>query len=360
MPYNSKPFLVLVATVVARLRFPIVLRIVRRLHNTMKPGKFRSRLAEVFDPNFLGRFVNMGQRKKLTIVSGFWGERLLVNLDDHLGYRIFLKSYFDIAPASLGLLLATSSGDTKHCDDVFLDVGANIGSSSIALGLRGIPVVAIEPSSKTLAQLCQNVSLNSPLPFTVLNVAVTSREEAERDKFLSLYTVQGNLGATSLMPGWAGRATASTEIARLSTIDDIARLVSHTKIFCIKIDVEGYEINVLAGARETLRKFTPFVLFEWRPDLMTSPESADATRIVNYFPEGYSFSSVTVAVVDHNLIDVTLAIFDPRASVENVLAVPPGFDPKSPVGNLMERGVLRFSKEDFRQVVEGDRPTAKN
>jgi FkbM family methyltransferase len=220
-------------------------------------------------------------------------------------------------------------------DNVYLDVGANIGSSSIAVALRGLPVVAIEASSRTAARLNENVALNSPLSYTVLNIGVTSKELASKDRFLTLHTIRGNSGASSLVPGWAGRAIASAETTRLSTIDDIVRMLGSITVPYIKVDVEGYELNVLAGAQETLTTFRPVVLFEWRPDAMVSAR-VSGQAISGVFPPGYVFFSVAAVIDRDKSARLSLGTFDPSASVENVLAVPSELGRASPIGELVE------------------------
>jgi len=329
--------LIVLGYIVAPLRLVFVLNTVRQLYLWSINEKCRSRILEIFDPTFPRHPSKRGHGKRYEIVTCLWGETLKLDIDEHIGYTIFMRSFFDLVPIAVGMLMMQSlrSGD-KH-DKVYLDVGANIGSSSIGVALRGFPVVAVEASPRTAARLSENVALNSPLPYTILNVGVTSKEMAAKDKFLTLHTIQGNPGASSLVPGWAGRAVASDEITRLLTIDDIARMLGDIDIAYIKVDVEGYEMNALAGARETLIRFRPVVLFEWRPDAMDH-DRPSGQAITALFPNDYTFFSVGAAIENDRSIRLFLRSFDPNASAENIIAIPSGLDPASRMGALRESG----------------------
>jgi len=124
-----------------------------------------------------------------------------------------------------------------HAGDLFIDVGANVGSYSVLAASLGARVIAIEAAPDTAAILRDNAALNSK-EIEVLECAVgaspgTTRFTAGRD---SVNHVDPESGPASVV---------------MRTLDDI---ISEQvgPVSGMKIDVEGYELEVLRGAMTAL------------------------------------------------------------------------------------------------------------
>jgi FkbM family methyltransferase len=129
-------------------------------------------------------------------------------------------------------------------EDLFVDVGANVGSYSIlAGGAVGARVCAFEPVLSTYNRLVQNVRLNR-LEDRVrcLNAAV-GRESGTVRFTSDLDTVNHAIGD--------GESHINTVDVEVTTLDDALR---GENPYLVKIDVEGYEAAVLQGAVEMLGK----------------------------------------------------------------------------------------------------------
>lgn len=136
-------------------------------------------------------------------------------------------------------------------DDTFLDVGANIGLYTLAasrlVGRHG-HVHAFEPCSQTFERLTDNVQLNGARNVSCHKVAL-SFENAKAE----LTIAKGGFDAwNSLGKPYMGE-TEGCETVETITLDHFAREHGLTGRNCtIKIDVEGWENQVLAGAEEFL------------------------------------------------------------------------------------------------------------
>ena len=141
------------------------------------------------------------------------------------------------------LALAASILDERT--DVFVDIGANVGLYTLlALG-KGVPVIAVEPSQKNLRRLRRNLQLNGHENVSVFPVAL-----AREAGVLGLYNEE--TGA-SLIPGWAGGQLAATELVPVLTLDQVFKTADlRDQSVFVKMDVEGAEVEVLAGATEVL------------------------------------------------------------------------------------------------------------
>ena len=127
-----------------------------------------------------------------------------------------------------------------RADDVFDDIGANIGTYTILGALTGAQVVAFEPIPSTFERLRANLRVNG-LQDRVRGENVGLGDHADTIRFTaSLDTI--NRVAT---PDDRGD-TVDVPVRRL---DDYLADAPPT---LIKMDVEGYEIRVLDGARKTL------------------------------------------------------------------------------------------------------------
>ena len=143
--------------------------------------------------------------------------------------------------------------------DVAIDIGANVGFvTTIVARLVGPEghVVAIEPCRGTFAQLLRTLELNAPLPVTSLNLACGADAGTAE-----IYAISASSGLNTMRPSLAS-TVAKAETVAVEPLDSIVERLALQKLTLLKVDVEGYEEEVLAGARRTLRTFRPAVYFE--------------------------------------------------------------------------------------------------
>src|SRR6185312_2546317 len=95
-------------------------------------------------------------------------------------------------------------------------------------------------------RLTGNVELNH-----LENVTINGWALADRDGSATLYLNQTNRGDNSLFPAAARQRLVQVELRRLDDYDGIA----FGRPLVIKIDVQGAEIDVLAGARQLLSTY---------------------------------------------------------------------------------------------------------
>jgi FkbM family methyltransferase len=147
--------------------------------------------------------------------------------------------------------------------DRIIDVGANIGITAVLAGALVGPdpgrVIAIEPVPETFAHLEENIR-RSGLGNVDCVMAAAAAEEGE----VGLVTRAGsNFAAFVSYENVLRRYPAYDELpARAQSLDQIVEEVGLDRVDFIKIDVEGYELEVLRGARRTLAGFGPRVFLE--------------------------------------------------------------------------------------------------
>ncbi|MBN1676330.1 MAG: FkbM family methyltransferase [Kiritimatiellae bacterium] len=130
-------------------------------------------------------------------------------------------------------------------DDLFVDVGANIGLYTILAGAgAGARCIAVEPVPSAREYLTRNVELNGLGSRVECVTAAVGRETGR------LRLTAGLCVCNHVVPD-AAAARAATDIleAPAVTLDE---LVGAREPVLVKIDVEGYESEVIAGAPRVL------------------------------------------------------------------------------------------------------------
>ena len=143
--------------------------------------------------------------------------------------------------------------------DICWDVGANIGFYTCLLASLvedSGAVVAFEPAARTCGYLKENVSLNQFTNVTVVNKGLGDKQEQR----LLHYSEAGLAEGTASLKYADGRA--ASERVTLDTIDNLIPELP-TPDF-IKIDVEGYQLEVLHGAEHCLKTHAPLLMAELR------------------------------------------------------------------------------------------------
>jgi len=150
-------------------------------------------------------------------------------------------------------------------DGVVLDIGANIGgmTTHFARNLKNSVVYAFEPVNYNVNTLNKIVSLFKLSNVKIMNVALSDVDTMLHMVMPVVRSVKKQ-GLTRVKNGHyiEGEEFVVPGI-RLDKIEDLANL--DKKITAIKIDVEGYELNVLKGAFNTLKKHKPIIYCELWP-----------------------------------------------------------------------------------------------
>ena len=127
--------------------------------------------------------------------------------------------------------------------DLFFDIGANVGSYTVLAGkVAGASVVAVEPVPATYDALLANVQVNA------IGALVDARNCGLAAKPGMLTFTRGQ-DTTNHVAATAEAGSADCVAVPVTTFDALA---AGACPLLAKIDVEGYETPVLAGAGESL------------------------------------------------------------------------------------------------------------
>lgn len=129
----------------------------------------------------------------------------------------------------------------------FVDVGAHHGFFTIMAASMGMHVTAFEPDPINFKVLSRNIRINNFENVKAFNLGLGDKEE-------QLYFFGFSTGV-SVEPRWAGNVSKRKFKVQVRKLDDIMDTIDSDVVSTImKIDVEGFEENVINGAENFIKK----------------------------------------------------------------------------------------------------------
>jgi len=183
------------------------------------------------------------------------GVKMRLYYDDWLSEMLYFYGFEENEKSFVNCFLKSG--------DVFVDVGANIGLFTVigaSLVGNGGKVIAFEPSAKNYGRLVNNVKLNHYSNVTCNKVALSDLSgKAKMTVCTDKYGAWNSLAKPSVGTSF------ETETVETVCWDEYSEENGLTgSIALMKIDVEGWEYNVLQGARKALsRNDAPVLLVEF-------------------------------------------------------------------------------------------------
>jgi FkbM family methyltransferase len=169
---------------------------------------------------------------------------------------------------------------TRHLNpqSLVLDVGANIGYHTLTFARRAAHVLALEPSRPTFRILVANTA-------AAPNVTPLCLGAGSRNGLLEFFEAADN--ACSGFKDTRRKSVIATSCALSVRLDDLLSGWDLTRLDLVKIDVEGWELEVLQGARKVLATRRPTVACEVFGGAAQNPDpwgTVSFLRALGYVP----------------------------------------------------------------------------
>ncbi len=166
---------------------------------------------------------------------------------------------------------------------VIFDVGANIGSTAMYFSSlnRSGKIYAFEPHPHTFERAMNNLEINE-----FKNIELHKIGFGDKPDVVKLYEVNPN------NPGMNRVISKNIDLPfvtiTIDTIDNFLQEKNINKVDLVKIDVEGFEFNVLSGAKKLLQEQKPVLFIELDDDNLRDNDHS-AVALVSFLYEcGYS------------------------------------------------------------------------
>ena len=218
--------------------------------------------------NFRPRKVLLGRG---TIVS------LVPHLEEFDGHALFSKRLDYEAPVFDWL-----EQNAVAYYDLIIEIGANVGVYTVFLDalIKRTPaarlksVVAFEPSQEASARLHENLRANDARSVVTIQAAVGTASGLQ-----SFFEPSGHLTNGSFIRDFSSlfSADVTENIVAVIGADELSRYMDRAKRTLIKIDVEGFEPDLLAAMGGLISRFRPDLIIEI---LSGSSERIDALAVL--------------------------------------------------------------------------------
>jgi FkbM family methyltransferase len=182
--------------------------------------------------------------------------------NDYVSMDILIDGYYELK--ELKVLFGWLKNKIKFNN--VLDVGAYLGNHSVYFSNYFKGVVSFEPNPYSYDLLKINTKQKKNIK--IYNFGLSNKNSTE-----DFYNYEFNHGGSSVIKN--KKIPHTKHRAKFYSFD---KLNLKKKIDLIKIDVEGNELNVLKGMKETIQKSSPIILFETQKKEIFNGTSA----VINY------------------------------------------------------------------------------
>jgi len=191
-----------------------------------------------------------------------WGAKIYVDtLDTSLAPHLMIDGDWEpwVTNCMAQLLL-----DSKLRGCTFIDVGANVGwYTLLACGLGAKRVYAFEPNPRMASLLRRTLSVNGYQKKVTFTEAACGEHEGKLHLFVDPYQAGGaHIGPTATEAAPSYRNGAQAPLVEVVRLDEVVLKEGLEGPVIMKIDVEGFEPRVIAGASRLLTELKPILFIE--------------------------------------------------------------------------------------------------
>ncbi len=194
---------------------------------------------------------------------------------------------------------------------IIIDVGSNIGQTAMTLANMTFDkaiIYGFEPDPVNFEKAIKNLKLNTFRNIKYQNIGLGAKKG---ELFLRVDTPT-NRGGNRI--DQQNKSENSIEI-KIERLDDLVLDMNIEKIDLIKIDVEGFELEVLKGAENVLRKHKPLLFIEV-DDKNLLQQGASSFKLINFLNNiGYKcVNTQTTKIVNDDSLELKNCHFDIKCS----------------------------------------------
>ena len=171
------------------------------------------------------------------------------------GFKWYNRGIADPTPEMFALETTFKQKDIEEGGHIFIDVGANMGLWTIQASKHFDHIYSFEPNPEIYPILLRNIKMNNINNVTLENIAI-----ADYDGELKLNRYYNHAWSSVLKEHNERKALNDSWNVQCKKLDSY--ILSYVNPSMIKIDTEGFKLNVLKGAERILRNYHPKLLIE--------------------------------------------------------------------------------------------------
>ena len=210
-------------------------------------------------------------------------------------------------------------------EDVVADIGANIGLTAILFSSLAAHTYAFEPSPSTFRILSENLARNGIANVEAINLGLGHIEETTTITF-----AQNNRSGGYVSDKIRPETDHVTEEIRIGTLDHFFASKQPVPTF-LKIDVEGFEQNVVRGGGGFLQRARPIVVMEMNHFCLDVLQRITIPDFLDYmcaiFPYLFAIDTDNTAIVDLHAPDKAYHVMHEHVIRHRFSNIVGGFDP---------------------------------
>ena len=203
--------------------------------------------------------------KNLKTIDTKFG-KIIININDQFIGKSFLnKKYWGLQDIETISKILEFKCKKKN-KIVFYDVGANIGTHSIALSnifKNKIAIKAFEAQSNIFEMFNKSIKINNLKNIKVYHNAVSDKNDEIIKINLPDYSKNNNFGGLELFKPYQN--SDNTQMQKSDIFEDVKTIkldIFNEEVDFIQIDVEGMENLVLKGSQNLIDNHRPFLFME--------------------------------------------------------------------------------------------------
>jgi FkbM family methyltransferase len=206
--------------------------------------------------------------------------------------------------------------------ETFIDVGANYGFYSILAAVSNpkLHVISFEPVPEIYKGLRRNVHENQLEERVVCENLALANDTGDAQLYLPRSESKDiESTGTLALDSWQSRKGSPRVSIRKIRFDDYEK--QHPlQLDVVKIDVEDFEADVLAGMRESIVRDKPFIVCEVLPRKHRNQRTVDIVETLGYQPYWITPSGyIRVSKFDFDRKDCNNFLFPPVSTQETVV-----------------------------------------
>tara|TARA_A100001234_G_scaffold219276_1_gene229767 strand:+ start:1898 stop:2659 length:762 start_codon:yes stop_codon:yes gene_type:complete len=205
------------------------------------------------------------KNKNLKTINTMFG-KIVININDKFIGKSFLnQKYWGLQDIEIISKIIEFKCKKKN-KIIFYDVGANIGTHSIALSnifKNKIVIRAFEAQSNIYEMFNQSIKINNLNNIELYHNAVSDKNDETIKIDLPNYSKPNNFGGLELFKPFQNSDNA--QMQKTGIFEDVKTIkldIFNEEVDFIKIDVEGMENHVLKGSENLIVNHRPFLFME--------------------------------------------------------------------------------------------------